>query len=197
MSDNDNKIKAFASDDNLKALGELLSNETSRKIMIYLMNHEMYTNEIATKLDIRVSLVIHHLKKMEDLGLVEITEKKIKRKGEKHRFFKIESDIFVTLNKTKKEVEEKGILKKIFKDGVKFTMIGVVGLFSWFSLSSNNIQQISEPPSMSMGTASGILNETITFVESDIKYYIDPIISIPIITLSCSLFLFWFSRKYK
>jgi len=63
MSDEDNKIKIFASDDNLKSLGELLSNETSRKIIKNLMENEMYTNEIATKLDIRVSLVIHHLKK--------------------------------------------------------------------------------------------------------------------------------------
>ena len=131
MTDEDNKIKVFASDDNLKILGELLSNDTSRKIIYNLMNTEMYTNEIATKLDIRVSLVIHHLKKMEELGLVEITEKKIKRRGDRHRFFKIDSDIFVTINKTKKEIEEKGILKKIFRGSVKFTSIFVVGGFIW------------------------------------------------------------------
>jgi len=129
MSD-ERKIKAFASDDNLKKLGQLLNNDTARKIMSHLMNNEMYTNEIATKLDLRVSLVIHHLKKMEDLGLVEITEKIIKRKGSKHRFFKINSDLFITLNNTKTEVKEKGILEKIFRDGIKFSVIGVAALFS-------------------------------------------------------------------
>jgi len=127
----DDKIKVFASDDNLKALGELLSNESSRKIIKNLMEHQMYTNEIATKLDIRVSLVIHHLKKLEELGLLEIVDKKIKRKGKEHRFYKIDSDIFVTVNKTKEEVEEKGILKKFFKEGIKLCSVflaAVVGI---------------------------------------------------------------------
>lgn len=124
----DDKIKVFASDDNLKALGELLSNDTSRKIISHLMKNEMYTNELSTKLDIRVSLVIHHLKKMESLGLLEITHKKIIKKGEKHRFFKMNTNIFVTLNNTKEEVKEKGILKKIFRDGLKFYIIGIITL---------------------------------------------------------------------
>ena len=131
MSDVENKIKVFGSDDNLKALGELLSNETSRKIISAIMKQEMYTSEISTKLDMRVSLVIHHLKKMEDLGLLEITKKKIIKKGQEHRFFKMSSDIFITLDKTKEEVKEKGILKRIFRDGIKFASIGLVGLSSW------------------------------------------------------------------
>lgn len=131
LSDDDNKIKVFASDDNLKSLGELLSNETSRKIIVQLMKHEMYTNEIATKLDIRVSLVIHHLKKLEELGLLEIINKKIKRKGEKHRFFKMNSDIFVTLDKSKDDIKKKDILKRIFKEGIKFTVLGFVSMVSF------------------------------------------------------------------
>ena len=131
MDDSERKIKVFASDDDLKALGELLSNETSRKIISYLLATETYTNEIATKLDFRVSLVIHHLKKMEKLGFVEISEKKIIRKGEKHRFFKINSDFFITLDKNKQEIHEKGLLKKFFKDGVKFTVLGFISFLAW------------------------------------------------------------------
>lgn len=129
--DNTPKIKVFATDDNLKALGELLSNDSSRSIIYNLMTREMYTNEISTKLDMRVSLVIHHLKKLEDLGLLEITEKKIKRKGQEHRFFKIKSNIFVVLDNTKTEIKEKGILSKIFKDGIKFAVLGFVSFVTW------------------------------------------------------------------
>ena len=125
------KIKVFASDDNLKALGELLSNDSSRKIIFHLMENSMYTNEIATKLDMRVSLVIHHLKKLEELNLVEISDRKIKRKGIEHRFFKINANIFVTVNKNKEEVEKEGLLKRIFKDGLKFASIGIAGLIMW------------------------------------------------------------------
>ena len=131
MSDKDNKIRIFGSDDNLKALGELLSNETSRKIIFTLMKKEMYTNEISTALDMRVSLVIHHLKKMEELGLLDITKKTIIRKGQEHRFFKMSTDIFITLDKNKEEIKEKGLLKRIFKDGVKFAAIGVAAVSTW------------------------------------------------------------------
>jgi len=133
LSDEEPQIKVFASDDNLKALGELLSNDSSRSIIYNLMTKEMYTNEISTKLDMRVSLVIHHLKKLEELGLLEITEKKIKRKGIDHRFFKIRSNIFVVVDNTKEEIIEKGFLKKIFRDGIKLSAVTIMGLMSWLS----------------------------------------------------------------
>ncbi len=180
MVKEDNKIKVFASDDNLKNLGELLSNETSRKIIKHLMENQMYTNEIATKLDIKVSNVIHHLKKLEDLGLLEIENKKIKRKGENHRFFKMSSDIFITINKTKEEVDKKGILKKIFKEGIKFTVIGFSAITSWLSAIPNNVEEIE--PFGEWGNAT----ETS-----------DNLFLIPIIIIGCSLFLIWFSKKYK
>jgi len=151
LSEDAPKIKVFASDDNLKALGELLSNDSSRNIIYNLMTKEMYTNEIATKLDMRVSLVIHHLKKLEDLGLLEITEKKIKRKGIEHRFFQIKSNIFVVLDNTVDEIQEKGFLKNIFKDGIKFAAIGITSLTSWLLLydpPSSVTSQTSEPYSV-------------------------------------------------
>lgn len=165
MSDENNKIRVFGSDDNLKALGELLSNETSRKIISTLMKKEMYTNEISTALDMRVSLVIHHLKKMEDLGILDITKKRIIRKGQEHRFFKMSSDIFIILNNTKEEVKEKGILKRIFRDGIKFACIGIIGLSSW--VGTQMIQHKIPPPDL---------------------YYEEPMIKIPITILWSALF---------
>jgi len=150
MTEDENKIKIFGSDDDLKSLGELLSNETSRKIIKNLMEHQMYTNEIATKLDMRVSLVIHHLKKMEALGLLNITDKKIKRKGEKHRFFTMNFDIFVTLDKSKEDLDKKGILKRIFREGIKFTSIGIASFLVYNRIDTestwggtNDVQGIS------------------------------------------------------
>lgn len=145
MSVDESRVKIFASDDNLKALGELLSNETSRQIIYSLMTNEMYTNEIATKLDIRVSLVIHHLKKLEELNMLVITEKKIKRKGQEHRFFRITSDIFVTINKNKEEIANQGFLQKIFKDSIKFVGVGIAGVVTWFGTQSISTEPILPP----------------------------------------------------
>ncbi len=86
----------FNDDKNMKLLGEVISSNTCQKIIYNLMTKEMYTNEISTKLDMRVSLVIHHLKKLEKLGILEITVKQIDGKGLDHRFFKINTQIFIT-----------------------------------------------------------------------------------------------------
>jgi len=127
------KIKVFDSDENkLKILGELLSNDTSRRMIKLLIEQESYTNQIAKLLDIRVSLVIHHLKKMEEIGILEIHNKKIVKKGKEHRYFRMVPGLFVLLNQTKGEIKEKGILKNIFKEGIKFGTLGIVAGFLWF-----------------------------------------------------------------
>ena len=194
MSDDDNKIKVFGSDDNLKALGELLSNETSRKIISSLMKREMYTNELSTKLDMRVSLVIHHLKKMEELGLLEITKKKIIKKGQEHRFFKMNSDIFITLNNTKEEVKEKGILKRIFKDVVNVTLIAFLGITSWLSGILNSSPDIEKISGYIITESLDIENQTTNIVLPELSSYFVLVI---IIIISASLFVTWFSKKFK
>lgn len=118
-------IKAFASDDNLKSFGEILSNDTSRKIFFHLMKFGMYPNQIATKLDIRFSLVLYHLGKMRELDLVTITRKKIVKKGKEHEVFKAHSNFIITADKTKEETKKSGLLKKIFRDNIKFVAIGI------------------------------------------------------------------------
>jgi len=138
-------VNVFSSDDNLKILGELIGNETGRKIMFNLMNTDMYTNEIAVKLKIRVSLVIHHLEKMQQLGLLEITEKKLVKRGKKHRFFKVNPYFFISLNQTKKQIEEGGLLKRIFKSTVRFAVIGIA-VVSVFIISDLYNFNPSSPP---------------------------------------------------
>lgn len=185
----EDKVKVFASDDNLKTLGELLSNDSSRKIIYHLMNKKMYTNELATKLDMRVSLVIHHLKKLEDLRIVEISEEKIKRKGIKHRFFKIDSDIFVTINKSKEEIEEKGFLKRIFAEGVRFMVVGIAAISTSFASFSmvNKIQ-------VNRGSSNNIATSSFTNFIDLVDFYTIPIISTFIVIASC-LFLILYSKK--
>lgn len=109
------KIKIFGNDEkSLKLLGELLGNDTSRRIMRYLIVNESYTNQIATKLDLRVSLVIHHLKKLEQLGMIEVSYKEITKKGTKHRFFRMNPYFFLAPNTTPEDICTKGITKFYF-----------------------------------------------------------------------------------
>lgn len=127
------EIKIFVDDEeSLKILGELLSNKTSRDLIKFLMNKSTYKKKIADELGIPFSLIEYHLKKLEKLGLVKITNKKLTKKGIFHKNYKISAEgIFITFN-TKEMIREEGILKRIFREGVKFSAIGIVSIASYF-----------------------------------------------------------------
>lgn len=188
------KIKIFSSDDDkLKILGELLSNKSSRDIIKLLIDKEMYINEIAKKLDLQRSLVIHHLQKMEAIGLLEITNKKIARKGDEHRFFKIPSGMLIFPKQSEEEVNN-GVLKRIFKEGIKFTVVGIAAISTWFGAISmvNKIQ-------VKRGSSNIDPNEDvidlIDFVNT-VEFFSIPIIT-TLIVIGCGLFLILYSKKEK
>ena len=136
------EIKVFPSDDrSLKLLGELLSNDTSRKIIRCLIEKQMYTNELAIKLDIPISLVIHHLKKLEELNLVDVEEKRITRKTKNHKFFKMTGKFFVLPNDSKDEINETGMLERIFKEKVRYTLAGTTALSAFILIKVQNDYQ--------------------------------------------------------
>lgn len=123
------RIKVFdLSDTSLKLLGELLTNESSRSIIVTLIEKQMYVNQLAEKLDMRVSLVIHHLKKLGELGLLDIEEKPISKRTKNHKFFKINKDIFLSFTEDKSGNK----LSRIFTEVVKFASLGFVGVISYF-----------------------------------------------------------------
>lgn len=151
------KIKVFDSDDDsLKILGELLSNDTSRKIIKALIEKEMYTNEIAVTLDIGVSLVIHHLNKMQEIGIVDINHKQIVKKGNEHRYFRVIPGLFVMPNESKEAIQEKGTLKKIFKEGIKFSSIFALGFIPIIIEFTSRVQSKNIDYDLNMVSSSSI-----------------------------------------
>ena len=126
MDEESVKIKVLSTDESLKILGELLGNESSRKMIKALIDRAMYTNEIARELELRPNLVVHHLRKIEFIGLLEVTDKKIIRKGEKHKHFRIHNSLLVLPSTQKKDQDM--FLKRILRSSVKFAAIGIAGL---------------------------------------------------------------------
>lgn len=134
MDEDTPKIKKFhITNNSLKELGEVIANENGRRIIMALVEKEMYINEISKTLDIPVGLVLHHIQKLEKLDLLIITDKPISKKTKDHRFFKIKFDVFLEFTK-----EDDSKLKRIFKEGIKFASIGIVGLVSLISINSFN-----------------------------------------------------------
>jgi len=159
----DEKVMIFHIDDkSLELFSQVASNKTGRSIILILMEDELYTNEIATKLHIDVSLVIHHLKKLETLNLLDITEKPIVKKGKDRRHFKFKTSIYMS-RLPKVETEKQGILKKIFKESVKFASIGIAAIFSWMIVKPREI--IDDKINPEIMTNIDIIVEYVDFVD--------------------------------
>lgn len=127
-SDGVDGISVFSDDDKLKVLGELLGNRSSRDIIRLLICRECYANDIATTLNMRSNLVVHHLKKMESIGLVEVREGRLTRKGQTHRFFRIRPGILVL----PEPAEGGSLLKRLAGGVVKFAAVGAAAALSYF-----------------------------------------------------------------
>jgi len=80
---------------------------------------------------------------MKSIGLLEITNKKIARNGEEHRFFRIPTGMLIVPNKSEEDTNN-GFLKKIFKKGVKFAVIGGVSLFVWINTTLHKNSQVDD-----------------------------------------------------
>ena len=119
----------YMSDEYLSKLGQLLTDESSRKIMSAIAKKELYTSEIAKATGLGVSLVIYHLNKMKELELIDTVEKPIRvRKTKDHKYYKIRTDIMLSITRGP---EKKDRIKSIFKEGVKFACIGMAAFGVW------------------------------------------------------------------
>ncbi len=119
---------------NLKLAGELLSNEKSVRIIAALLDVPTYKNKLATDLGIDFSLLVHHLKKLDQLGIVTITQEKLKKNGALHDMYKMNSDgMFVDFKGMLKEKShgDSRTYRKIFRDNVKFTVISIPAIIAF------------------------------------------------------------------
>ena len=188
------KIKLFNSDESLKLLGELLSNKSSRDIIGLLIEKEMYKNAIATKLNLKLNLVSHHLEKMESIGLVETSYKKIVRKGEDHKFLRINPKIFLMPNHSEKEIKEKGILKRIFKDGIKFASVGIATVITWIG-SQQKTMFIPDPTNVEQNYGGIQVDSSLPILVDEPFSLVQ--ITVTSIVLAVGLFLIWYQKKEK
>lgn len=116
---NNIKVKIFHNNDKVKLLGEIISNSTSRKIMKLLSEESLYVNAISKRLDIRVSVVIHHLKKMQKLKLLNVEDKpRVTVRTYKH-YSMNNTNFFIKLDTKKDKITENNYFKKTFSDKIK------------------------------------------------------------------------------
>lgn len=135
------KIEILSTDDQrIKAVGELLSSDSSRMILKLLFNDQMTANQIAQKTEISLPLVIYHLKKMQEAGIVKITQTTKNTKSHNMKYYTVDKFAIVILPSglTEKAKSSKSLLNS-FNRIYRFATIGGAAIAAWFS--SQFIQQ--------------------------------------------------------
>lgn len=137
------KVEILSTDDEkIKLIGSLLSNDASRNILKLLFEHEMTANEIAQKTGILLSLVIFHLQRMQEAGIVTISKIGKNSKGHDMKYYGTTKLALIILpskfsDRAKNSKSLNNSLNRIFR----FTAIGLGGLVSWLMLYLQNLQQ--------------------------------------------------------
>ena len=132
------KVEILSTDDEkIKLIGSLLSNDASRNILKLLFEQEMTANDIAKKTGMLLSLVIFHLQKMQEAGIVTISKIGKNSKGHDMKYYGTTKLAVIILpskfsEKAKKSKSLFNSLRKIYK----FTAIGIMAILSWFVLNT-------------------------------------------------------------
>ncbi|MGI0040355.1 MAG: ArsR/SmtB family transcription factor [Nitrosopumilaceae archaeon] len=144
-SEDTQKIEIFSTDhEKIKLFGELLTNDSSRKMLQILFEEELTANEISQKTGISLQLVKYHINKMEELGVIKVSKTGKNSKSHDMKYYKAKKFAVVILpSKVSEIAKESKSLNKSFKTIYKFVGIGVAAVASLFSLSF--LQQPSVP----------------------------------------------------
>lgn len=200
-SDNDFQIFSTG-EDKLKLLGELLSNESSRRILVLLTSQELTANDLAEKAGMRLSLVIHHLKKMQQIDIVQISRVGKNSKNHQRKYYLAKPGMLILPQKSVDAAKKSKTLSNSLKRILKYSIIGVAGIATWFGTSYSPKQEIITPdqiikPSDDITDFSG--NGTIIQSIPDQTFSVDAFVPVVVtlLVISCCLFLLWISKNKK
>jgi len=129
------KIEIFSTEDEkIKSFGELLTNDSSRNILQFLMKEELTALDLSKKIGLSLPLVIYHLNKMQDLNVVQISKIGTNIKGQDMKFYKATKFAVVILPSgvSEKAKESKSLLRS-FNSLYRFAGIVIAGIAAWFS----------------------------------------------------------------
>ncbi|MCV0409648.1 MAG: helix-turn-helix domain-containing protein [Nitrosopumilus sp.] len=134
MKDGDEDIEIISTeDDRIKIIGEIFSNDSSRKILKTISKgNEMTANEIAQENEISLALAIHHLKRMQSAGMIKVSKTGISAKGQEMKYYVSTNQSFLITSE-----ESTNSLVESLKKFSKFAAIGMAGVVSWFALKPN------------------------------------------------------------
>jgi DNA-binding transcriptional ArsR family regulator len=132
-------------DDSLRALGEVLVTDVSRTILKLLFENTLTANDISVKTEYSLQLVRYHLKKMQDVGLVEISKIGKNTKSHDMKYYTATKFAIVILpSKFSDKAKASKSLLRSLKSLYRLGSIGIAAVGAWFAtLALQGASQIS------------------------------------------------------
>ena len=169
QNDETDKIKIYSTDDEkLKFLGKILNNDSSREILLLLIEKEMTANEIAIQMKLSLPLVLYHINQMIQSGIVIVSKTFTNSKNQPMKYYSAKSGIVILPEIASIKAKESKSFSNSLKTIMKFAVIGIVSFVSWVHVKS---QQKELPPS----------DDSFDYVSPQNYDFLDVIISEPII----------------
>lgn len=128
-------------DDRLKLIGEILSNESSRNIFKFLISNELTANEIVKKTNLSLSLVLHHINKMQSAGIVKISKVSQTSRNQDMKHYTAKSGILILPQTVSEKAKKSKTFQNSLKRIMRFSSIAIAAVASWILTQST----ISEP----------------------------------------------------
>lgn len=147
------KVEILSTEDQkIKAIGEILSADSSRQILRLLFNDALTANQISQKTGVSLPLVIYHLKKMQEANVVKITNVGKNTKSHDMKFYTADKFAIVILPEQMSSPAKKSkSLLNSFSRIHRLATLGAACIAVWFS--SQFLQQ-SPPQDMTARDAT-------------------------------------------
>ena len=134
IQDGSDKVKIYSSNEKrVKFLGDVLANDTSRSIFLLLAQGDLPAGRIADKTGMSLALVTHHLEKMQNAGVVQVSKvsKNVKNRDMKH--YRAVLAILIIPDESHDRARGSKALALSLRRALRFSLIGIAGLSSWLA----------------------------------------------------------------
>lgn len=187
------KVQIFSNtDEKLKFLGKILNNESSREILLLLIEKEMTANEIAVQTKLSLPLAIYHINQMILADIVAVSKTTTNGKNQPMRYYSAKSGIVILPEKASQKAKESKSFSNSLKKIMKFASVGIAGITSWLSIRYVQFQQNIQSNDITTGYE---------YVEGNSFdwFAIDNEIWIPIIITSVIIIslIYFITRKFR
>ena len=135
IQDGSDKVKIYSSNEKrVKFLGDVLASDASRSIFLLLAQGELPAGRIADKTGMSLALVTHHLEKMQNAGVVQVSKVSKNAKNRDMKHYRAVLAILIIPEESHGRARDSRALALSLRRILRFSAIGIAGVSTWLAV---------------------------------------------------------------